>query len=156
TVDGGTGASLDCLSFTTAGTVAATAFANVSHIEQLILSSSGDRIAPGDALVGSSDANRTLYIYGGTGDDTISGWAVTTAINNLYIAAGTGNDTLTGGAGADTFVFLLGTLDANDHVDGGTGTSVDMLDFTGHGTVAAAQLANVSHIEKIAFGSTGT
>src|SRR5262249_22991322 len=120
-VNGGTGTALDAIVFTSGTTQSATTLQHVSHVEQLMLANATNSITLGDTLVGDSDANHTLYVYGGTGNDTVNGAAVTTAANKLYVSAGAGNDTLTGGAGADTFVFSTTDFNASDKVNGGAG-----------------------------------
>lgn len=149
-VNGGTGASLDQLRFTTAGTIAANAFTNVTHIEQIVLANGVNALTLSDALVSSADDARVLTVYGNAGNDTIDASAVTTAANRLYVYAGAGNDTLTGGAGADTFALGTADLTSGDTVNGGTGASLDRLVFTTAGsTVTASAFLNVSHIEQI-------
>src|SRR6185312_9378221 len=102
TVNGGTGAALDRLAFSTAGTIAAAVFANVSHIERISLANGSNSLTLSDALVSSADDSHVLFVAGGTGDDTIDASAVTTAGNQINVTSGAGSDTLTGSAGADT------------------------------------------------------
>src|SRR6185295_1846800 len=49
--NGGTGAALDALKFTSSGTLAPGAFTNVSHVEQIWLANGSNSIALSDALV---------------------------------------------------------------------------------------------------------
>jgi len=153
TVNGGTGASLDTLTFTTAGTIAASAFAGVSHIEKIVLANGTNSLTLSNALVGSADDAHLLTVTGNAGNDTINASAVTTAANSVLFVSGAGNDTLTGGAGADTFNFTAANLTSADTVNGGTGASLDTLMFTTAGTIVASALTGVSHIEDIGLAS---
>ncbi|MBX3209345.1 MAG: calcium-binding protein [Labilithrix sp.] len=75
-------------------------------------------------------------IKGGSGDDTITG----NALSNV-ITGGPGNDTLSGGAGDD--VFPQGSAaDGNDTISGGAG--VDKVDYSGRSADITAALDGVT------------
>ncbi|MCJ8056593.1 beta strand repeat-containing protein [Shinella curvata] len=142
TVTGGEGSAIDQLVFTTAGTIAASAFAKVSGIDQIVLANGSNNLTLTNTLVGSAYGD-ILKLTGGSGNDVINAAAVTTTTNRVQITAGAGNDTLTGGAGADTLDggagndILIGGA-GNDTLIGGTGkdklsggSGVDTAVFTG-------------------------
>ena len=69
----------------------------------------GSTLGAGDTLMfdGSANAKGTLDIYGGAGDDTLTGSATSASVlsgggGRDSLTGGTGSDTLTGGGGADT------------------------------------------------------
>src|SRR3569832_251665 len=138
TVNGGTGASLDTLIFAAGGTYPASSFSGVSHIEIITLqdTSAGISIAVPDALVGSADDNHLLTINGGALVNTIDASLVTTAGNELAIFGNGGADKIT-----------LASLNSGDTVDGGNDSATDTLVIAAAATIAAADFANVSHIE---------
>ncbi len=150
TVNGGTGL-LDLLEFTTAGTIAAAALANVSHIETVMLANGANQLSLTDALVGSSDNNHILLVLGGAGDDTIDASAVTTATDRVSFRPGSGNDVLTGGAGNDLFYLAPADLSSSDTINGASG--YDNIGFTAPGTISAAALSHVSGIEAITLAN---
>ena len=153
-VNGGAGTAIDRLNFSTAGTITADAFVNVSHIEMIHLANGSNRLVINDALVGSvDDAHKILMIYGNAGDDIIDASAVTTATNRVNFYSGAGNDTLTGGAGADTFFFTAGGLTSGDIVSGGAGATTDSLNFYTAGTIVSSAFAHVSHIEAVSLAN---
>jgi Ca2+-binding RTX toxin-like protein len=75
-------------------------------------------------LDASAERDTHLYIYGGAGDDVISGGQ----FGNNFILTQGGNDTVTGGGGQDSF-FMGGTLTAADRIDGHGGS--DEFDLSG-------------------------
>ncbi|MDO6123577.1 hypothetical protein GB928_020480 [Shinella curvata] len=158
TVIGGEGSAIDQLAFTTAGTIAASAFAKVSGIEQILLANGGNNLTLTNALVGSAYGD-ILKVTGGSGNDVINAAAVTTATNRVQITAGAGNDTLTGGAGADSFSFTVADLTSSDKVLGNVGdrtelvTPRDQIVFTTAGTITAAAFANIAGIERIVLAN---
>ena len=150
TIDGGSGNDVLYLlnTGTSAMTLDATAFANVSHIEGIVVPArfhgAPTTISLTDALVGSSDDSHrlTVYMYNEHSTDyvniaTVDASAVTTAANSVtFIDAAYGTQsgssfTMIGGAGADNFIFFAG--DDGDpslpgtSVNGGTGASLDTL-----------------------------
>jgi len=144
TVNGGSDGSIDTLVFATAGTLAASAFANVSHIEALQLADGLNNVTLTDSMVSSADDGRLLTVYGGSGIDTINLSAITTASNSFAIHAGSGGDTI---------YVVPGELTASDAVDGGAGLDTLYLDDSGSsgGSVLfpASAFANVSHVEML-------
>ncbi|WP_299367409.1 calcium-binding protein [uncultured Tateyamaria sp.] len=98
--------------------------------------------ADDDVLNGGANNDR---VYGDGGNDTVNGDAGNDKLwggdGDDVINGGTGKDVMTGGAGADVFVMA-----ANSHRDTITDfeDGVDMLDFTGHGGVAAFGDLNIS------------
>lgn len=98
TVTGGAGT--DTLRFLTAGTVAGTAFNNVTQVEVLTLTS-GTNITLNDVMVGSANGG-VVTVSGSTGDDTINASALTGA-NRVVVTSGGGNNNMIGGAGDDLF-----------------------------------------------------
>ncbi|MCC6920587.1 MAG: hypothetical protein IT548_15425 [Alphaproteobacteria bacterium] len=152
TISGG-GGTLDSLVFTDAGTVAATAFAQVTGIEHLRLAAGANRIALSDSLVGGA-TGRLLKVAGCSGNDTVDGSAVTTAQHRLDVTLGGGDDSITGGAGADFFEVAASDLASGDTIDGG-GSASDTLVLLTAGTLAAGAFAHITGLEqlKLANGS---
>ncbi|HXC54925.1 MAG TPA: calcium-binding protein [Rhizomicrobium sp.] len=146
TVNGGTGAAIDTLSFKDAGTIGGSIFAGVTHIEAIQLADGTNTITVPDALIGSTDDGHLLTVLGGAGNDTIDASGVVTAGNTVA---------LYGGDGADTFGFTLPDFSSADIVDGGSDASNDTLVFGETGTLAAGVFANVSHIETIQLANGG-
>jgi Ca2+-binding RTX toxin-like protein len=140
-IDGGQGT--DALTFTTAGTFAASDFDNVGRIETINLANGTNNLTLPDSLA-STAANGTLTVHGGTGNDTIDGSAVLTSFDSLIFVPGSGNDTLKGGAGDDIFNFGA-SLTAADRVNGGAGSDTVSLngDYSGGLTLVAATITNV-------------
>ena len=103
-IDGGGTGSVDTLAFTTAGTIAASSFANVSGIERITLANGTNSVAIPDALVTSASGS-LLTVIGGGGQDTLDASGVTTATNHVRLVGGAGADQLIAGGGADTFAF---------------------------------------------------
>src|SRR5262245_41159106 len=109
TVTGGaTGAFLDVLRLTSAGTISAAQFAGVTNVEELDLPNGANVVSLTAAMVaGSSLANGFFNVAGGTDGDNIDASAVNNG-KHLNIAGGASADLLRGGTG-------------NDNIDGGTG-----------------------------------
>ena len=75
-VQGGAGAVVDTLQFSTAGTLSASALANVRGIERISLAVAGaSSVTLTDALVGSAN-NALVTVTGGNGNDVINAAAV--------------------------------------------------------------------------------
>ncbi|HEY1707618.1 MAG TPA: bluetail domain-containing putative surface protein [Rhizomicrobium sp.] len=129
-LNGGKGTAIDRLVFDMAGTVASSAFAHVSHIEELVLANGTNAITLTDAMVGSADDNHVLTVIGGTGDDTVNAAPVLTVGNSVRVSGGDGNDTLTGGRQADTLNGGAG----NDTLFGNLGDDI-LLPGPGNDTV---------------------
>ncbi|MBV9989990.1 MAG: hypothetical protein JOZ72_01740 [Alphaproteobacteria bacterium] len=99
---------------------------------------------------GSAETDGHYLVYGGKGDDTLTGGALA---DKFHLEQG-GNDTAHGGGGDD--VFAIGrAFTAADVIDGGAGT--DTLDFDGGYTGANALIlgaqSGVAGIEKLSFAS---
>jgi Ca2+-binding RTX toxin-like protein len=88
-----------------------------SNVQEVVL-------AGGNNTVDFSSATTAVYLYGGSGNDTLEG--------------GAGHDFLFGGAGDDTFVFKQGLAngDTIGDFDGHAPGDHDMLEFLGFGTAA--------------------
>jgi VCBS repeat-containing protein len=145
TVQGGAGAS-DNLFITTAGTLSAAAFTNVTGIEGLILANGTNNVTLTNGLVAGTAAGY-FAVAGGTGNDTVNASAVTNGTAIAFYGTTGGNDTFTGGNGNDSFLFGAGQLTSADTVAGGGGN--DTLWMTTAGTTSAAALANVTGIEGV-------
>ena len=149
TVQGG---AIDILLLNTAGTLAASAFTNVTGIETLSLANGTNNVTLTDGLVGGSSFG-FFVVRDGTGNDTVDGSGVTgTAI--AFFGTNGGNETFTGGGGNDSFLFGGGQLTAADTVAGGGG--LDTLWMTTAGTTSTADLAGVSGIEGVFLQNGGT
>ncbi|MDH6268130.1 hypothetical protein M2360_003535 [Rhizobium sp. SG_E_25_P2] len=118
-VVGGEGGAVDQLVFSTAGAIAASDFAKVSGVEQIVLANGGNSLTVTNALVGSANGD-VLKVTGGSGSDMIDASGVTKSANRVQIIAGAGNDTLIGGAGNDTLKGGSG----NDTLNGGAGENM--------------------------------
>jgi Ca2+-binding RTX toxin-like protein len=144
TIDGGAGT--DTITFSDVGSSADSDFTNVSNIEKLTLADGTNSIVLGAQYAESGSATITTT---GTGDDTVTlGSGVTTA---QTIVLTTGDDTISAAAatGAMTFTITDSSLTAADTLTGGTGSG-DSITLTGSGNqVTAAEMANVTAIEKI-------
>src|SRR5581483_2405368 len=120
TVNGGTDGtgdlSVDALTLTSAGTLAAAAFTNVSHFERLNLADGVNNITLSAAFISSSDVVGTRFhhlftVNGGEGNDTIDAHLETGFQTDVTMFGNGGADTLIGGAEQDT-------------IDGGTGADI--------------------------------
>ncbi|MBV9992689.1 MAG: hypothetical protein JOZ72_15525 [Alphaproteobacteria bacterium] len=99
------------------------------------------------AFDGSAELDGHYLVYGGAGDDTLTGGARA----DLFHLEHGGNDTVHGGAGNDVFYFG-GAYDASDKVDGGTGS--DTLNLAGdYHTGLTLGAAALTGIETLAFGT---
>jgi len=138
TVQGGSGAA-DTLKFATAGTISASALANVSGVETIDLANGTNSITLTNALVASANG-ASLTINGGTGADTINAGGVTTASDHLRIDGGGGADTLIAGGAVDTFVYAAASdsTGANYDTIWGVNFNSDFFDIPGApGTIKA-------------------
>ncbi len=123
------GAGNDVISFTTAGTIAASVFTSVTGIDTIDLFSGTNSLTISDAIVASSDF-QTLTVIGGIGNEVINASSVK-AGHSVTLSAGPGNSTLLGGAGNDLFSAGAGH---NTFVGGG---GIDNYDFAvGSGTLS--------------------
>jgi Ca2+-binding RTX toxin-like protein len=152
TFSGGTGANSDRLSFLSAVSANAAAFAGVSQVEIIDLAAGTNSIELTNAM-GTSARNNQIIVNGGNGNDTVNASAFT-APNNLFVTAGAGNDVLAGGAGADFFQLNAAELTGADTITGNAGS--DTLRFTSAGTVGAAAFAGVSGIDTVRLHTSGT
>ena len=141
----------DTLRFTTSGTVSASAFANVSSIEQIALFNGGSNsLTLTDALVGSANAT-LLTVTGGAGNDLMDGSQVNTTGYRVVMVAGSGADTLLGGASNNTFRFAASDLTNLDSVVGGAGN--DRIEFTTAGVIGTTAFTRVSGVETIVLAN---
>ncbi|WP_439815493.1 beta strand repeat-containing protein [Zavarzinia sp. CC-PAN008] len=143
TLVGGSGAVVDTLRLTTAGTVAAASLANVSGIEQVQLANGTNALVVTNGLASSANG-AVLTIVGAMGNDFVQAGGLTASA--IDFSGSGGVDTVIGGLGADTFRFTATALTAADRVTGGGGTAIDQLVFTSAGTQV---LTGVTGIEKI-------
>lgn len=162
TVVGGSGSAIDRIVLSNAMTLGATAFANVSGIEQLVFNIGGGSVvsladamvasshsgsfsvtgsAGADVLVGGAVTATSLRMLGGQGDDRLEGGGggdrIAGGIGNDTLRGAGGNDTLSGGAGGD----LIEAGDGSDRADGGAGD--DTYNFVG-GSFDATDLVDDS------------
>jgi len=152
TVTGGTG-SADNLFITTAGTLSAAAFTNVTGIEGLVLANGTNNVTLTNGLVAGTAAGY-FAVAGGTGNDTVNASGVTNGTAIAFYGTTGGNDAFTGGNGNDAFLFGAGQLTSADTVAGGGGN--DTIWMTTAGTTTAADLAGVSGVEGVFLQSGGT
>ncbi|HEY1630641.1 MAG TPA: calcium-binding protein [Rhizomicrobium sp.] len=109
-------------------------------------------LGAGDTLTvnGAAETNVTLNIFGGAGNDTITGGQAGDLIN---IGQG-GNDTVHGGSGANE-IDIGGALTAADSIDGGGngGTYIAMAgNYTGANALVLGA-TTVTHVAQLQFGS---
>ncbi len=120
TLDGGTGD--DTFVFVTTTPLGADTVADISGLDRLYFVGSTNDVAVNLGLTSPQTVNTNLTltlaannalenIYGGSGNDTLTG----NALNNALVG-GAGNDTLAGGAGNDALYGQAG----NDSLNGGT------------------------------------
>jgi VCBS repeat-containing protein len=151
TVQGGSGT--DNLFISTAGTVGAAAFTNVTNIEALVLANGTNNVTLTNGLVAGTSIGY-FAVAGGTGNDTVDASGVTNGTALAFYGTTGGNDTFTGGNGNDSFLFTAGQLTAADTVVGGGGN--DTLWMTTAGTTSTAALVNVTGIEGVFLQAGGT
>jgi VCBS repeat-containing protein len=151
TVQGGSG--VDNLFISTAGTLGASAFTNVTNIEALVLANGTNNVTLTNSLVAGTSIGY-FSVAGGTGNDTVDASGVTNGTAIAFYGTTGGNDTFTGGNGTDSFLFAAGQLTAADTVVGGGGN--DTLWMTTAGTTTTAALANVTGIEGVFLQAGGT
>ena len=122
--------------------------ARVSNVERFTLGA-GSRVTLTDAVAGQNASS--LSFYGTAGNERVDASAVTLASRGILAVLGAGSDVALGGLAPDAFRFNAGELDASDTISGGGGTAPDTLAFLTPVTVAAADLAGVSGIERVTF-----
>jgi Ca2+-binding RTX toxin-like protein len=126
---GGTGANV--LSLTGGGTVNLAALAQFSNFQTVALDGTGTTLTLGNAAE-----------------------TVTAAGGNNVLTLGTGVDSVSLGNGNDVVNATAASLNAADHLIGGTGSNV--LSITGGGSVNLATLAQFSNFQTVALDATGT
>lgn len=146
------GAGTDIIVLDGAGTLTATALANVSGVERFVLANGANAITLNAGNV-AGIASGTIQIVGNAGNDTINAAALTGGVSKVDVTAGAGMDTILGSAGNDTFRFNAGEL-SGDQVNGAGG--LDAIAITGTDDLTAADLARVSNIERITLGAGGS
>lgn len=150
TITGGaTGSFIDILRVTAAGTIAASQFAGVTNVEELLLSSGGNDVTLTNGVIAGSSIGY-FAVVDGAGNDTVDASGVT---NNVAVAffASSGSDTFKGGNGNDAFAFNPANLTSADTVQGGAG--VDNLYLNAAGTLAAGAFTNVTGIEGLVLAN---
>jgi Ca2+-binding RTX toxin-like protein len=150
-VNGGAGAALDVLSFSSGGALASDALAQVSHIEQILLGGGNHTLTLTDTQFSTADDGGLVQVTGNSGNDTIDASTVSSAAYALYVIAGAGNDTFAGGSEADTFSFNASDVSSLDSVNGGTGVALDRLILASAGNVSSFN--TMSHIEQIVLAN---
>ncbi|MEH6645905.1 Ig-like domain-containing protein [Sulfitobacter sp.] len=135
----------DRLIFTDAGTIVASSFDNVSHIEFLTFYESITVTLTENLIAASDEGVFTINASGG--DDYIDASAVTAVGKTLRIDLGLGDDTYIGGAADERFSITAGSLTSGDVISAGAG--YDALAFAAGVGVFAADMANVSGIDLI-------
>src|SRR5262245_55245081 len=114
---GATGAFVDKLVLTAAGSISAAQFALVTNVEQLVLANGPNSVTLTNGLVaGTSVAGGLVQVVGGSDVDRIDGSAISNGIG-LVAVGQDGDDTLTGGTGDD----LLDGGAGDDRLEGGAG-----------------------------------
>lgn len=88
----------------------------------------------GADTIDGGTVNKPMFLYGGSGNDTVTGGA-----GADQIVGGAGNDSLAGGSGNDTFLFAADSAEGSDSVSDSAGT--DTLDFSA--TTAQAIVLNL-------------
>ncbi|SFS10949.1 calcium-binding protein [Sphingomonas jatrophae] len=151
-VSGGDGASVDTLRLTTAGTLTAAALAGVSGIEAFLLANGTNSLALSSTQAGSAYGG-TVTVTGGTGADSLNTSAVTVATQRVEFSAGTGSDAYVGGTGIDVLKIAAAELTAADSFAGGSGSAVDVVEFTTAGTVGAT--SGVTGVERFQLNAGG-
>ncbi|GEO00265.1 hypothetical protein NSE01_20970 [Novosphingobium sediminis] len=144
TITGGAGT--DQVLLTSAGVLGATALANMTQVEQILLATGTNSVTVVDGNL-SGVAGSRITVFGANGADTIDGSGLTGA-NSIDFRSAAGLDVLKGGAGADVFRFAAADL-AGDTISGGAGS--DTLQMTSAGVLAANALANMTGVETIAL-----
>jgi Ca2+-binding RTX toxin-like protein len=151
-VSGGGGGSVDQLTLTSTGMIAAASLAGFTGIERIALAAGGNGLTLSDAVIAANGG--VLTIVGGAGNDSVDAGGAATATNRVDVAAGAGTDLLRGGAGNDSFRIAAAEISAADTIQGGTG--FDTLVIASTGTVAAAALGGVSGMEFLYLNFGGT
>ncbi len=106
------------------------------------LSVVASRLGSGNHLTfdGSAETDGYFIVYGGAGDDAITGGG---RADRIHLGQG-GNDTVDGGGGNDS-IYMGGSLTADDRIDGGSGANAVYLDGTATPSVTfgATTMVNV-------------
>jgi|GEM_PF-3998709 len=148
-INGGGG--FDFLSISTGGAVTAAALTNITSIEDVLLSSSGNVLTLTNAFVASAD-NGVMSVQSGNGNNTIDASGVTNGIRVAFYT-GSGAETFAGGNGNDYLAFAAGSLTASDHIEGGA--NFDVIEFVTAGTISAGAFDNVSGIDLVMLSDGG-
>ena len=121
---GATGAFIDILQVTAAGTIIASQFSGVTTIEEMLLATGGNTVTLTNGLVaGSSLSGNRFIVTGDAGQDIVDGSGITNG-KVLALSGSGGDDVLLGGSGGDT----LDGGPGNDTMAGGTGNDTYFVD----------------------------
>ncbi len=128
------------------GTGVSGALAGIAGVESITLASGSNALTLSAGNFAGVTGPR-IAVLGNSGNDIVDGSGLGGA-NAIDVTAGAGSDTVRGGAGNDIFHFAPSLLTSADTIQGGGGTT-DQLIFDTAGTIAAASLANVDGIERV-------
>ncbi len=174
TVNGGTGAAIDTLAITGAGTIDLAGI-NIQQIEAVTTDNADHTILLDDDIISTAQGT-SISITAGTGVDTLNITRVANADSAVQVNLGDGNDTLflsaydsgfgvyagpaagklsgTLGAGNDTLKVLSGFFNAPASLSGGTGTdTIEIDNYYGSSVVMSAA---VTGFEVVNFVDTIT
>ena len=136
TIVGGNGN--DTITLTTSDVIADTAFANISSVEALQLTS-----ASSVSLGSAAQYAGISSVFGGVGSDTFS-----------QLEGDTSSLTLSGGGGADFFSIATASQLANDSVNGGVG--INTLQVATADAIGDAAFAGTSNIQVLTLTSASS
>lgn len=123
-------------------------FMNVTNVETLAIDEAGTSTNTLGAYFTTSGITKVNL----DPDDVSTISAAGTTAGVTYVARGAVDEAITAGLGNDTFVFgAVGTLDANDVINGGAGDdTLAISNVTNGGVAVTVDLANVTKVETIA------
>ena len=149
---GATGGKLYALGLTATDTTAAGSASAATPINVVVGSGAGETVTL--AHLTGLTAAAPIFVFGGSGKDTITGSGVT---GTIYFDGAGGGDVLTGGSGTNMYEFGAASQSTatlmtviNNFV-----ASRDFLDFTGIGTKMVNVVALAANATKIGADSVG-